>query len=267
MTLWLLPFIFLIGAVVGSFINVIVIRSLTGEQFLLGRSHCDTCRRDLDWYELIPLLSFLALRGKCRTCHESIDVMHPVVELLTATLFVWWFAIGFAFFQLSIQPLSIIQPVFWLLVGLIFLVIVLTDLLAFYIPDWTILGLAVMTIVYRCILIYSGIYDPQSLAWALFGATAVLIVFLLLWILTKGNGMGFGDVKLVFSLGLLLEWPNVVVGIFLGFLYGAIVGIALLLLKKSKLGIPIPFAPFLIAGTATALIWGDSLIGWYIQLL
>lgn len=267
MTLWFLPFVFFLGAVVGSFINVLVIRSLSGEQFLWGRSHCDSCRRELEWYELVPLLSFFALRGKCRTCQEPIDIMHPVVELLTATLFLWWSAIGFAFFQLSTQPLSVIQPGFWLLVGLLLLVIVLTDLQAFYIPDWAILSLALMTLGYRLVLISSGIYDPRSLALALAGAAGALAMFLFLWIITQGKGMGFGDVKLVFALGLLLEWPNVVVGLFLGFIYGAVIGVILLLLRKSKLGMPIPFAPFLIAGTATALIWGDSLIRWYMQLL
>ncbi len=267
MTWLLIPFIFLIGTVVGSFVNVLVIRSLAGEQFVCGRSRCDTCRRELEWFELIPLASYLVLRGKCRTCRSSIDIMHPVVELLTASLFVWWFAIGFAFFQLSLQPLAVIQPVFWLLVGLILLIIVLTDLQAYYIPDWTVLALSFMTLLYRFVLIGFGIYNPQNLAWALFGATVALSFFLFLWILTKGRGMGFGDVKLVFALGLLMEWPNVLIGLFLGFVYGAVVGSALLIARKQHRGVPIPFAPFLIAGTATTLIWGDSLLRWYLQFL
>ena len=266
-SLWLLPFIFLIGAVFGSFLNVMVIRSLSGEQFLWGRSHCDSCQRELEWYELLPLISFFMLRGKCRTCHTPIDVMHPVVELLTASLFVWWFGIGFAFFQLTIQPLSIIQPLFWLIVGVLFLYILLTDLQAFFIPDFAILSLALLTLLYRSVLIGFGIYDPQSLAWALFGASLALAAFLFLWLITRGQGMGFGDVKLVFALGLLLEWPNVVVGLFLGFVYGAVIGVSLLVMNKVRFGMAIPFAPFLLAGTVTALIWGDSLVRWYLQML
>ncbi|MCD8507245.1 prepilin peptidase [Candidatus Woesebacteria bacterium] len=267
MTLWLLPFVFFIGAVIGSFINVLVIRSLTGEQFLWGRSHCDSCRRDLEWFELIPLVSFFALRGRCRTCHTPIDIMHPVVELLTASLFAWWFVIGFAFFQLTTQPLMIIQPGFWLLVGLLLLVIFLTDIQAYYIPDWATLMLSLMTLAYRFVLIGFGIYNPQSLAWALFGAALILFFFLFLWLITGGRGMGFGDVKLVFALGLLMEWPAMLVGIFLAFVYGAIVGVGVLIVSRQRRGVPIPFAPFLILGTATALMWGDSLLRWYMQFL
>lgn len=259
--------VFVLGTIIGSFINVLVMRSLRGEQYFWGRSKCDACQRVLKWYELIPLFSFIALRGKCKTCHEPIDVMHPVVELLSGSLFLWWFGIGFAFFQLSLQPLHIVQPFFWLVVGLVLLVILITDSVAYFIPDLTVLFLVIWTILYRMILVGFGTYNPQSFAWALFGACCVLLFFALLWAITRGQGMGFGDVKLVFALALLLEWPNVFVGIFLGFIYGAVVGSILLVFQKTKLGRPIPFAPFLIAGTATALIWGDSLLRWYMHML
>lgn len=267
MMLFLFGLVFFLGACVGSFINVLVMRTLLGEDFVWGRSRCDTCRRELEWYELVPLFSYVMLKGRCRTCHSEIDVMHPMVELLTASLFTWWLAIGFAFFELSARPLTVIQPLFWLVVGLLLLIIVIVDLRAWIIPDWTIFALSVLTLGYRLILIGLGVYNPRDLSMALLGAVVAMSFFLFLWLITKKKGMGFGDVKLVFALGLIVEWPNVFVSLFLAFISGAIVGIGLLVAKKARLGNAVPFGPFLVAGTVAALLWGDALLRWYIGLL
>lgn len=266
-SLLLLPAVFLLGTAVGSFINVYVLRTLAGEDYVRGRSRCDTCRRPLVWYEMVPLLSFLALRGRCRTCQAEIDVMHPVVELLTGALFVWWWLIGAAFFQLSQQPLDVIQPVFWLGVGLLLLLITVIDLRAMIIPDWTILTLAGWALGYRMLLSALGVYRQADLAMSLFGAQLVMGFFLLLWLLTRKRGLGFGDVKLVFPLGLLVGWPKVLVSTFLAFILGAVVGVLLILSGRAKFGRPLPFGPFLVAGTVLALLWGDSLLAWYLHLL
>lgn len=261
------PVIFLLGASVGSFINVYVLRTLAGEDYVHGRSRCDVCRRELSWYEMVPLLSFLVLRGKCRTCEAEIDVMHPVVELLTGALFVWWWLIGSAFFQLTQQPLDVIQPLFWLSVGLILLLITVIDLRAMIIPDWSVLALGLGALAYRTLLTGAGIYREHDFAMALFGAFLALSFFLALWLGTKKRGIGFGDVKLVFPLGLIVGWPQIAVALFLSFLIGATVGVALLLSGRAKFGRPLPFGPFLVAGTVLALLWGNSLLRWYMSLL
>lgn len=264
--LWII-FTFVLGVCVGSFINVLVLRTLRGESFVTGRSHCDTCGRPLVWYELIPLLSYIALRGRCRTCQQEIDVMHPVVEFLTGALFVWWLLIGFAFFQLSSAPLVYIQPLFWLVIGTLLLIIVVIDLRAWLIPDWAILGLSFLTLGYRMTLILAGVYNPQDLARALMGAALACGFFLCLWYATRKQGIGFGDVKLIFALALLIGWPDVIVGVFSAFVIGAVVGVALLFAAGARWKSAVPFAPFLIVGTGVALLWGDSLLRWYLHLL
>lgn len=260
-------FVFFLGLSVGSFLNVVIMRSLRGEDFMWGRSHCDQCNRDLQWWEMIPVFSFVFLQGRCRTCKKEIDIMHPVVELLTGLLFLWWWVIGFAFFQLSQTPLTVLQPLFWLIVGIVLLVIALVDLRSYIIPDWGTLLLFVITLLYRVVLILTNAHQPQDFAWALFGSMLLLLFFLMLWLITAKKGIGFGDVKLIFPLGLLMGWPSMFVGVFLAFVIGAIVGVALLLSKKTQFGKAVPFGPFLILGTFLSLLYGDSLLRWYLSLL
>lgn len=263
-TFWLAIPIFILGLAVGSFLNVLVMRSLRGEGFWRGRSHCDHCGRVLAWYEMIPLLSFLVLRGRCRTCKTEIDIMHPVVELITGILFVWWWVIGFAFFKLTSTPLlQIIQPAFWLLVGILFLVIFLIDLKSSYIPDWTVAALFWLVLIYRVLLFWVGIYQVKDLAWSLFGASVLMLFFLSLWLITKKRGFGFGDVKLIFPLGLIMGWPKMLIGTWLAFAVGALVGLILILIGQKKWGQTVPFAPFLIIGTTICLLYGDFLLSLY----
>lgn len=267
LTLLLAPIVFLFGTCIGSFVNVVVMRTLIGEEFVRGRSRCDHCKRTLEWYEMIPLLSFVALRGQCRTCHGKIDLMHPVVELITGTLFVWWLLIGFAFFQLTSAPLQTLQALFWLVVAVILLLIAVMDIKAFIIPDEAVLALSFLVIGYRGILMSAGAHQAQDFAWALFAASLLLLFFLALWYGTGKMGFGFGDVKLVFPLALLMGWPNAFVGVFLAFLIGAIVGVGLLFVRKAPQDRLLPFGPFLVMGTLVALLWGDSLLRWYTALL
>jgi prepilin signal peptidase PulO-like enzyme (type II secretory pathway) len=266
--------VFVVGLAVGSFVNVVVMRMLRGEDWVRGRSHCDQCGRVLEWYELVPLLSFALLRGRCRTCQAEIDIMHPIVEFMTGSLFLWWLLIGFgllrvgsAFFQLTAAPLQIVQPVYWLMVGIILLIIFFSDWRAQVIPDWTIVGLGILTMLYRCILIVLGAHQPGDFAWTLFGAMALMFGFLGLWLATKKRGIGFGDVKLIFVLSLLLNWPIMLVAALLSCILGAAYGLALMPFGKTRFGVPIAFGPFLVMGTVISLLWGEALLRWYIHLL
>ena len=232
-----------------------------------GRSRCDTCRRDLEWFELLPLVSFLFLKGRCRTCKTEIDAMHPVVEVLTGSLFVWWWLIGFAFFQLGTQPLQIIQSLFWLSIGIVFIAIFISDLVAYIIPDWTLLWIFFSTLIYRFILMAAGSYNPADFGKAIAVAAVLLVIFLCLWLFTKGQGMGFGDVKFVFVLAVLLGWPGSLVAVSVAFFTGAVIGVILMLLQRGGLKTALPFGPFLITGAIVALVWGQDLVQWYQRLL
>lgn len=268
LTLLLTIPIFIFGLAIGSFVNVVVMRTLREEDFLRGRSKCDHCGRILKWYEMIPLLSYIILRGRCRTCHQEIDIMHPVVELLVGALFVWWWLIGSAFFELTTNlSVQIVQPLFWLLAGLIMLTIAIIDWQSSYIPDWLTQLLFWLVIGYRLFLLNFGWYQPRDLAWSMAGATSLTLFFLFLFLITKKRGFGFGDVKLVFPLALLMGWPEMLIGIWLAFVSGALYGVGLILARQKKFGQTIPFGPFLILGTFLGLIYGNSLLSWYLSLL
>jgi len=260
-------FLFFFGASVGSFLNVLIYRTRKNQPWLVGRSQCESCKKQIAWYDNIPLLSFILLRGKCRHCHKILSISHPIVEGLTGILFLWWYVVGSFFFQLTQQPFTMLQPLFWLFVGLILLFIFIYDYRYLIIPDWTVATLAIMALLYRIALVLSGIMRPEDFFWTVFGAVAASGFFYAIWIITKHKGIGFGDIKLAAPLGLLMGWPVVWVGLWLASVIGAIVGLTLITAGKAKFGKPIPFGPFLIIGTLLALVWGDTLISWYATLI
>ena len=272
------PFLFLtvalftLGAALGSFLNVLIGRTLedTGEKqpsWISGRSRCDHCHRVLAWYELIPLCSFLWLRGRCRSCHKPIALINPFVEFLTGTLFVWWYWGGTVFFKLTHQPLQFIQPAFWLCVGVLLLVIFVADLRYYIIPDEAVLLLTALTIMYRFVLLKTGAMQPIDFLWMVVGTFVAWGFFYGLWQGTRGRGMGFGDVKFMIPFGLLLGWPNVIVGIFIAFVSGSLVSVGLLLSKRATLKAVVPFGPFLVWATVVTLVYGDVFVQWYRTIL
>lgn len=268
---FLILFLFVMGLVWGSFLNVVIIRSSKGKSFVSGRSYCPKCKHQLAWKDNIPLLSFLFLGGRCAYCKKKISLIYPTVEFLTGVFFVWWFLVGFGFFRLVGSPWSLVQPLFWLVVGLSFIVIFLTDLLYMIIPFWLNLFLFSLVLGYKLLLLYSSNMQAGDLFLALVSGLVFAGFMIMVNKLTqkiKGvDGFGLGDIYLAPSLGLILGWPKILPGIFSSFVVGSVVGIALLLLKKKKLGQYLPFGPFLILGTVIGLVYGQTLWGWYLRLL
>lgn len=255
----LISLIFLVGLAVGSFLNVVVYRVLAGESPLTGRSRCPLCRRQIPWYDLIPLVSFFYLRGRCRFCHRNISWQYPVLECLTGILFVWWYGVGSVFFRLTEHPHLFIQRGFWLLTGTLLLSLSVADAFYHVLPDLFTVGLGLTTLAYRSWLTVSGVMQGKDLAMFILSGVGASLFFLSLRLLTRGKGMGWGDVKLAFGLGVLLGWPRLVVALGVAFLTGASVGLILVLVGKKRLREPIGFGPFLVAGTALALVWGERL--------
>jgi prepilin signal peptidase PulO-like enzyme (type II secretory pathway) len=260
-------FLFALGAAVGSFLNVVLYRSIIGQDWVRGRSRCETCKKQIKWYDNIPLLSYLVLGGKCRFCKESISLSHPVVEFLTGILFVWWYLWGSFFFQLTQAPFQALQPLFWLAVGILLVMVFVADMLYLIIPDVTVILLIGLTVAYRVALIFAGIMQPIDLFYSMIAMLLVFIFFAGLWFFTGGRGMGLGDVKLVVPLSLLLGWPDIAVGLFVAFILGAVFGILLIALGKRKMGQVIPFGPFLVIGTVIALLFSDQILGWYLGFI
>ena len=230
-------FVGLFGLAVGSFLNVLIDRLPQGKNVLTGRSVCDHCGKKLRWFELVPLLSFFIQGGRCRRCHKKLSWQYPIVELATAVGFV------------------IVVPSYWIIFSSL-LVIFVADFKYQIIPDSMII-IGVIGVIGAV-----GVIGENVLA----GIGASLF-FLFLWVITRGKGMGLGDVKLAFLMGLLLGFPNIIIASYLAFLTGAGVGVILILLGKKKLKEKIAFGPFLVAGTVIAFLWGEQLLAVWRRLL
>ncbi len=233
------------GVSVGSFLNVCIFRLPLGRSIAWPPSSCLRCGKQLRAWDLVPVLSWLWLRGRCRYCGVKISFRYAAVELLTGLVFLglWWL-IGptWQFVQAAVMASVLI-------------VITFTDLDHRIIPNKVVLfGLVVgLPLVWL-----SG---SPGLADALAGVLVGALPLFLLAVLT--NGMGGGDVKLVGMLGLYLGWSKVLMMIFLASGMAAIIGIVLMLLGKVKRRQPIPFGPFIAVATMLVYLWGDLLLFWY----
>ena len=254
MNISLVVVIFFLGASVGSFVNVLVSRSIAGSDWLRGRSQCDRCGKPLVWYDMIPLLSFAIYRGKSKCCKRSLSMAHPIVEGLFGMLFVWWLLVGFIFFQLATAPWTIVQPIFWLGIGILLLIIMVADatygviLMPFiYISIIWIYG-------YRFALAISGTYQWTDLGITLLSGVLSFGFLQALHVITKGKGMGDGDPYLAFVTGSLLSGVAAFWGMLSAFILGSVWGIGLILLSLKKMSQTIPFGPFLVIGCLITLL-------------
>jgi len=257
--------IFIFGLVIGSFLNCVVYRLNEGISFSSGRSFCPNCKHTLAWYDLVPVFSFLFLRGKCRYCGQKISWQYPIVEISTGLIFL---LVSITTFDPQLSILNSLFPMVCLLaVSSLLIIIFIFDLKWYIIPDKVLFIAAGITAVFHLYNFFLGLYSKDQALGFLFSATGACAFFLAIFLLTRGRAMGFGDVKLAFFMGLFLGWPKIIVALFLAFLIGAIIGLILIALKKKGLRSEIPFGPFLITGLFIALAWGDKLFSSYLNLL
>jgi len=251
--------IFVLGLAVGSFLNCVIYRQEVGESFLKGRSYCPNCKHTLSWIDLIPLFSFLFLKGECRYCHKKISLQYPLVELFTAILFIL-----VAFYSFP----NLLVTSYWLLITSLLIIIFVFDLKHYIIPDGVIYSaIAISGIWYLVSGIFFYAYTKYQTLNTLYSALGTALFFLIIVLISRGKWMGVGDIKLAFFMGLFLGWPNILVGLFLAFFIGAIIGIGLIIFGKKKMSSEVPFGPFLVAGTFLALFFGQNLINWYLNFL
>ncbi len=239
-------FLFILGISIGSFLNVLIDRIPKGISPIHGRSKCDFCHKVLSWYDLIPLLSFFLLQGQCRYCRKKISWQYPLVETISGMILVanyffnysnWWMI----FFN------------YLLLSG--FLVIFITDLKYKIIPDQLNIFLVILIVIN---LILKGTSFEEFFSVFLSGVT-IFIFFLLLFLLTKGRGMGLGDVKFSFLMGLLLGFPKILVAFYLAFLTGAVISLILIIRGKKTMKSKIAFGPFLVSATVISFFFGNQI--------
>ena len=245
MNLVLIVIIFLLGTCIGSFVNVLISRSIAARDWLRGRSECDVCHKELSWYDMVPLLSFVMYKGRSRCCHKKLSMIHPIVEGLFGALFVWWLIVGFVFFQLATAPWTVIQPLFWLGIGIFLLIIAVADALYGVILMPFIYIAATWIYGYRLALAISGTYQWVDLGLTLLSGVLSFSFLQLLRIITKGRGMGDGDPYLAFVTGSLLSGMGAFWGMLLSFILGSIWGVGLIVMRVKKINQTIPFGPFL----------------------
>ena len=259
--------VFLFGLIAGSFLNCVIYRLEKEENPLKGHSYCPNCKHTLDWQDLVPIFSFLLLKGRCRYCGKKISYQYPLVELLTGFLFVFIFwHLGFSF---DLSSEFQIPNFFYLSFVSCFLVIIFVyDLKRYIIPDVVVYpAIVVSGIWYLVAGIFFKFYTKYEILNTIYSVVGAAAFFLVIVLISKGKWMGIGDIKLAFFMGLFLSWPNILVALFSAFFIGAIIGVILIIFGKKTLKSEVPFGPFLVAGTFLALFWGQNIANWYLNLI
>lgn len=251
-------FVFVFGAIIGSFLNAVLWRMRTGESVARGRSYCPSCHHPLSARDLVPIFSFIALGGKCRYCRKGIHPSYVIVEAVVGVLFVVTACV-------TLQGMSFID-------GLT---------LARLLERWY--AVAVLTVIFvfdlRYMLIPRSATMPATILLALaelalgaplwsvaLGAAVGGGVFGLQYVISKGKWIGGGDIHLGILMGVLLGWPGVLVALMLAYVVGAAFGLLLMAAKRVRWSGAMPFGTFLSAATFVAMLWGQPLLSWYLRL-
>lgn len=250
-------FVFAFGTIIGSFLNAVLWRLRTGEGFVYGRSYCPCCRHMLAPKDLIPVLSYVLLRGKCRYCAKGIHPSYLAVELTMGSLF-----LAFAWPVVSAGLLdgrSLAGMLLSWYFAAVLVLIFVYDLRYMIIPrevtTWAMVAAAAGG------LLLGVPWPSLAIGFAVGGG-----FFWLQHAVSKGKWIGGGDIHLGALMGLMLGWPRILVALFLAYVSGAAIGAALLASKKTSWKSQIPFGTFLAAATIVALLWGDPILAWYLRL-
>jgi leader peptidase (prepilin peptidase)/N-methyltransferase len=243
----------LLGMMLGSFMNVCIYRLPRGLSPVRPRSSCPSCGHILSWYENVPVVSYLVLRGRCRACRAWISPMYPIVEFITGAVFL----AGYVWYGPT--PLLIVRLVFaWAMIALFVI-----DLQHKILPNViTLPGIAVGVLANAL----AGPGWVASLIGAAVGAGILFAIAEVYYRVRHEEGLGMGDVKMLGMIGAFLGWKLVLVTLVLSSFLGSIVGIGVLIAKKESLKYALPFGTFLAAGALVAAVGGDAILNWYLGL-
>jgi len=225
------------------------------------RSRCLDCGHTLAWYDLIPLVSWLSTKGKCRYCKSSIGWFEPLMEIGTALLFVLSYALWPEMFG---APLETLRFILWLVACVLLVILFAYDLRWYLLPNKVVFPLMAVGVVMALVGIFSAV-EPIMKLISLAGAIFILSgIYFILWLFSKGTWIGFGDVKLGLALALILgEWHLAFVALFAANIIGCLIVLPGMLGGKVSRKTRIPFGPLLILGSIVAMLWGHVVIGWY----
>ena len=289
--------VFIFGTIIGSFINVLVDRTDTKDSPLKGRSFCPYCHKTLAWWEMVPVLNYFYLKGRCSSCHHKLSFHYPMVEFATGLLFALacWRFFRFPLINLHLftvfsleNILILINLFFWFYWLFVFLVISLYDLKKYLILSEVLIPAIIVSFLWR---IFLGIIislkhfnflsetnlflGSQSYVFGNYSYFISLILGImsasglisLLVYLTKEKAMGWGDTIVAIFIGIILGWPETVMALIIAFLSGGFVSLILMALKKKTMKSYLPFAPFLSLGAVTVMLFGDIIIKGYLSIL
>ncbi len=247
-------FIFVLGAIFGSFLTAVVYRVRLEESFVKGRSRCPNCNHQLAVLDLFPIVSWLLLGGKCRYCLKGISWSYPLTEI----------CLGLAFLLAYTASSQLLTPnlqlALWLIMTVFLGFIFIYDARYYLILDQVIVAASIVAIVFNLIL---GV-SPLSM---LIGAVVAGGFFLLQFVISRGQWIGGGDIKLGVLMGLLLSWPNVLGALFIAYVTGSIIGLCLVATGKKGMSSQVPFGTFLTVATFIMMLYGQQIISWYLNFL
>lgn len=255
--IFVLVFLILMGLSVGSFLNVCIYRLPRHESLAFPGSHCPSCMKTIKWYDNIPVLSFILLKGKCRHCGNKISVRYPLIEMLNCILWM----LMFVFTE------SITDCIFGLLFSSILIVISAIDLEKMEIPDGLNAAVLVLAVIKLVVSLIMGNEFKGTLVdfgvGALSGSVLLYLLYLIILKLTKKEGLGGGDVKLAFACGAFLGWKEVLFGIALSAYIGLLGILIYSLIKKKMIKGNFPYGPFLSVGFLISYMFFDDILKWY----
>lgn len=260
---------FVLGLVFGSFLNVVIYRlnKRAAKSIMLGRSFCPDCQTTLKWHDLVPVLSFLYLWGRCRYCDKKISWQYPIVEILSG--FVWVGTFYKVFSLNSLNPSNFLNFFYHILILSALLIIAVYDFKWKIIPDKIVYPAIAAALIFNFFkslnfetfkLLNFEIWkslNPEIFIWPLVAASAAFFFFFSIYFFSKGRAMGLGDAKLAFLIGLFLSPLSATIAFTLAFIIGAIFGIMLIGLGKKNFKSQIAFGPFLVLGVFTAFFFSD----------
>jgi len=240
-----------IGVCIGSFLNVLIDRLPCG-QSIMGRSRCDLCRKKLRWFELVPIFSFIIQRGRCRRCKKRLSWQYPFVEVVTGMLF---YILSMVLpFPREAAVFPFIQYGAWFVAVSVLFAIIVADFKYFIIPDSL---LIVLFLAAGVSIVPIGLHEGLI---RLFTGVVAGGVFFGLWGVTRGKGIGFGDVKLVSVMAIVLGFPAIIVALYTAFLTGALYGVILMITGRAGMKSRVAFGPFLLVGGFVALLWSKQIL-------
>ncbi len=247
--------VFAAGLCIGSFLNVCIYRIPESKSIVTPPSSCPSCGYRIRYYDNIPIASYLFLRGKCRQCHARISLRYPMVELLTGLFALW------VFFRLG---LSLQALVYFAFIATL-LVITFIDIDHRIIPD--VISLPGIPVFFLASFAVPSLTYKESLMGILLGGGILYAVAWTYLFLTKREGMGGGDIKLLAMMGGLIGWKGVFFTIFVSSAIGTVTGLAIMIATRKNMKLAVPFGPFLAMGAVIYIFFGQEMILWYFRLM